>query len=263
MKNGWNVKALIREIALSHAYALSSAHDAKSFQTDPENELVWRANKRRLDAECVRDAMLFASGDLYPGVRIGSLIADNGDGPIGGPRPRGNGGGFFGGLRPPGTDEDDIQQAAGNYRSVYLPIARDVAPDSLSAFDFVDSTLVNGTRDATNVPSQALYLLNSEFVAEQSRLLAERVLKAYPGGPNAGATANIEARTTYAYWLVFNRQPDAAENQAAANFFTKFPSTFAKGGQSVNGVKSGDAITAAWTSFCRSLFSAAEFRYLN
>ena len=262
VEKGWNVKALIREIVLSHAYALSSTYDAKAFQADPENDLVWRANKRRLDAESVRDAMLFASGDLYPGVRVGSLIADNGDGPIGGPRPRG-GGGFFGGMQAPGTSDEDIEQSTGNYRSVYLPIARDVAPDSLTAFDFVDSTLVTGTRDATNVPSQALYLLNSEFVAEQSKLLAERVLKAYPAGPNAGATANLDQRTTYAYWLVFNRQPDAVEKQAAATFFMKFPSNYAKGDTSAPGVKGADAITAAWTSFCRSLFSAAEFRYLN
>jgi hypothetical protein len=263
MEKGWNVKALIREIVLSHAYALASAHDAKSFQADPENALVWHANKRRLEAECLRDAMLAASGDLYHGVRTGSLIADNGDGPIGGPRRPGGGGGFFGGMQPPGTGSDDIEESAGNYRSVYLPIARDVAPDSLTAFDFVDSTLVTGTRDATNVPGQALYLLNSEFVAEQSKLLAERVLKAYPAGPNAGASANLDPRATYAYWLVFNRQPDAAEKQAAATFFMKFPSNYAKGDKSAPGVKSDDAIKAAWTSFCRSLFAAAEFRYLN
>ncbi len=261
IESGWNVKALIREIVLSRTYGESSAYDAKAFQVDPENALVWRANKRRLEAECLRDAMLSASGDLYPGVRVGSLIADNGDGPIGGPR--GGGGAFFGGMQAPGTGEDDIQQSTGNYRSVYLPVARDVAPDSLTAFDFVDSTLVTGTRDATNVPVQALYLLNSEFVAEQSKLLAERVLKAYPAGPNAGASANLDQRATYAYWLVFNRQPDAVEKQAAAAFFMKFPSNYAKGDKSAPGLKTDDAIKAAWTSLCRSLFSAAEFRYLN
>jgi hypothetical protein len=167
------------------------------------------------------------------------------------------------GMRPPGTGEEDIQDAAGNYRSVYLPIARDVAPDSLAVFDFVDSTLVTGTRDATNVPVQALYLLNSEFVAEQSQKLAARVLKAYPAGPNAGVSANLDQRTTYAYWLVFNRQPDGVEKQAAAAFFMKFPSNYAKGDKAPLGMKSDDAIKAAWTSFCRSLFAAAEFRYLN
>jgi len=264
MDKGWNMKGLIREIVLSHTYALSSAYDAKSFQADPENELVWRANKRRLDAESLRDAMLFASGDLYKGVRVASYIADNGDGPIGGPRPAGNRtGGMFGSLRAPGTAEEDILEATGNYRSVYLPVARDVAPDSLAAFDFVDSTFVTGTRDTTNVPSQALYLLNSEFVAEQSKLLADRVLKAYLAGPNGGATANLDQRATYAYWLVFNRQPDAVEKQAAATFFMKFPSNYAKGDKSAAGVKGDDAIKAAWTSFCRSLFAAAEFRYLN
>ncbi|MEQ1859449.1 MAG: PSD1 and planctomycete cytochrome C domain-containing protein [Chthoniobacteraceae bacterium] len=261
MDAGWNVKALVREIVLTRAYALSSNYDPKNFQADPDNTLVWRASKRRLDAESIRDAMLFASGGLDLTQPTASFIAENGDGPIGGPRPPGGRG--LGGQRPPGTSGDDIQNVVGTHRSVYLPIARDVVPDSLSAFDFVDSTLVTGTRDATNVPVQALYLLNSEFVADQSKALAARVLKAYPGGPNASAMANLDQRTTYAYWLVFNRQPNAVEKQAAANFFTKFPSNYAKGDTSAAGLKNPGQINAAWTSFCRALFAAAEFRYLN
>ncbi len=266
MDSGWNVKRLIREIVLSHAYAMSSTFDSKAFQTDPENALVWRANKRRLDAECLRDAMLFASGQLRLTPLVGSVIAENGDGPIGGFRAGNFGGGSARGpygMRPPGTGEEAIINAGGEYRSVYLPIARDVAPDALAVFDFVDSTLVTGTRDTTNVPVQALYLLNSNFVAEQSKKLAERVITAYPAGPNGSAMANLEPRVIYAYWLVFNRAPDAVEKKAAASFFAKFPSNWAKGDKSSAGVRDDDAIKAAWTSFCRAIFSAAEFRYLN
>jgi hypothetical protein len=252
VENGWDVKALIREIVLSHAYALSSTYDEKNFRADPENALVWRANKRRLDAECVRDAMLFASGQLALDAPIGSAIANQGDGPIGLARFR-------------GISEETLLNSgtSSNVRSVYLPLARDMTPDALAVFDFADSSLVTGTRETTNVPSQALYLLNSRFVAEQAKRLAKRIADAYPGGPNAAAAARLDERVLYAYWIVFNRPPDAMEKQAAANFFTKFPNSWAKGDQAVTGLKDAEAIEAAWTSFCRALFAAGEFRYLN
>jgi hypothetical protein len=163
-------------------------------------------------------------------------------------------------MRVPGTDEESITKAGGVHRSVYLPIERDVTPDALSVFDFVDSTVVNGTRDATNVPVQALYLLNSDFVAEQSAKLANRVLQAYPAGPNGGLMANLEQRMRYAYWLVFNRAPDAVEKQAAQSFFSRFGGAPMKQDGTAHETSTLDV---AWTNFCRSLFSAAEFRYLN
>jgi hypothetical protein len=252
IESGWNVKGLIREIVLSHAYALSSNYNETNFQADPENTLVWRANKRRLDAECVRDAMLFASGDLQDSPPVGSAIALQGDGPIGQARFR-------------GISEEALLNAGttSKTRSVYLPLARDVTPDALAVFDFADSSLVTGTRETTNVPSQALYLLNSNFVADQSKKLARRVIDAYPGGPNAGTAARLDERILYAYWIVFNRPPDAAEKQAAASFFTKFPNSWARGDKSSAGLKDAEAIDAAWSSFCRALFAAGEFRYIN
>ncbi len=262
---GWNVKALVREIVLSHAYGLSSTYDAKNFQVDPENTLVWRANKRRLDAECLRDAMLSASGDLSLRPQTASIIGENGEGPIGGPRPRnvGNARGPFGGQRPPGTAEEAIVNAGGSYRSVYLPIARDTLPDILAAFDFPEPSLVAGARETTNVPSQALFLLNSAFATTQAQKLGERVCAAYPGGPNGGVTANLDQRVAYAYWLVVGRGPDPVERKASAEFFSRFPSNWSKGDGSSPGLLTAESAKAAWTSFCRALFASAEFRYVN
>jgi cytochrome c553 len=143
IENGWSMKKTIREIVLSRAYQRSSAFDEKNFAADPENTLCWRMSKRRLDAECIRDAMLAVSGQLDLNPPVGSLIARSGDGPIGGPRFR-------------GISEDSIVNASGNFRSVYLPVPRDVLPDSLAAFDFAENSLVTGARETTNVPSQAL-----------------------------------------------------------------------------------------------------------
>lgn len=251
VENGWSTKKLIREIVLSHAYQLSSAHDDKAFAADPENTLVWRMSKRRLDAECVRDAMLAVAGNLDLQPPVGSLIGRAGNGPIGGP------------ARGVGIREEQIINAGGSMRSVYLPIARDVIPDALAVFDFSEPSLVTGARETTNVPSQALYMLNSEFVATQASRLAERVMTAYPAGPNGGAAANFDSRLKYAYWLVFGRSPDLVERTAASNFLGKFPSNWSKGDSSEPAMRDAADIKAAWTSLCRALFASAGFRYLN
>ena len=250
--NGWSVKTLIREIVLSRVYQLSSNFEERNYAADPENTLNWRMSKRRLDAECIRDAMLTVSGLIDLHAPIGSLIAEAGEGRIGG---RGRN---FGGI-----GEDAIVDAGGNRRSVYLPVARDVLPDALAVFDFAEPTLVTGKRETTNVPSQALYMLNSSFVSTQARALADRVMAAYPTGPNGGMTANFDPRLNYAYWLVFSRLPDAVERQAASSFFGKFPSSWSKGDKSPQGMRDADDIKAAWSSFARALFASAEFRYLN
>jgi hypothetical protein len=251
VENGWSMKKTIREIVLSRTYQLASTFDQKSFAADPENTLLWRHNKRRLDAECIRDAMLTVSGQLDLQPQPGSIIARAGDTPIGGPRR-----GF-------GLSEESLIKANGNARSVYLPIARDLVPDVLAVFDFSEPSLVTGARESTNVPSQALYLLNSDFATTQAQKLAERLAIAYPGGPNGGVAANLDQRITYAYWLTYGRAPDAVEKKASADFFSRFPSNWKKGDGSSPGLLDAEGMKAAWTSFCRALFASAEFRYLN
>ena len=252
--NGWSVKKLVREIVLSHAYQLSSVYDAKNFAADPENTLVWRMSKRRLDAECIRDAMLTVSGQLDTKRPVGDAIAFGGDGPIGPRRP------FAG-----GTGEEAITGAGANSnaRSVYLPVARDIVPESLAVFDFAETSMVVGSRETTNVPSQALYMLNSGFVTKQAKTLADRVMKAYPSGANAGVAANLDERVNYAYWLVFSRPPDDVEKRAALDFLMKFPGAWKKGDTRTAISRDTEAMTAAWTSLCRALFASAEFRYVN
>jgi hypothetical protein len=248
-ENGWSVKKLVREIVLSRSYQLSSAFDEKNFAADPENTLVWHATKRRLDAECIRDAMLAISGDLELKPPVGSAVALAGDGAVGAPRGR-------------GIAESAIN-AETEVRSVYLPIVRDLLPESLALFDFAEPSLVTGERETTNVPSQALYMLNSSFAGHRAERFGERVVVGYPAGPNGGASAFLQERITYAYWLAFSRPPDNAERTAATAFFSKFPAGWEKDGNGAAGVRDPEAAKAAWTSFCRALFASAEFRYLN
>ncbi len=249
---GWSVKRLVRELVLTHAYQLSSEYQPAAFAADPENALLWRASKRRLDAECIRDAMLSASGQLDLARPLGSLIARSGDEMVGGPR--------FTSI-----SEEQLINSGGmfTYRSVYLPIARDVPPDALAVFDFSDPNAVNGDRDSTNVPAQALYLLNNEFVAKCAQRLSERVMMTYPGGATGGTLANFDPRIGYAYWLTLGRSPAPAEKTAAWNFLQKFPSNWSKGDKSAPAMKDADDVKAAWLSLCRALMATADFRYLN
>ena len=163
MKQNWSVKKLVREIVLSHAYSQSSQHNEDAFLADPENELVWRANRRALEAECLRDGLLAASGSLRPDRPHGSMISRSGDGAIGG-------------RRGVGVTEEEISSANDPHRSVYLPNTRNVLPDSLELFDFADNSMVSGSRATTIVPSQALYWMNNQSVETECRILADELL---------------------------------------------------------------------------------------
>jgi len=229
-EQGWSVKALIRDILLSHTYQLSSTYDEKDFTADPDNSLVWRMSPRRLDAECIRDAMLAVSGALNLEPPIGSAVAMVGDGSIGGYQIRN--------LRAPLNDEPFIN-AGGDQRSIYLPVPRAAVPDSLAVFDYAEPSTVTGHRDSTTAPSQALYMLNNTFVGDQARRLAEKLL-ALPR----------EQRLDRAFLLTFARLPSSSEKASAEHYFDGYPA-------------GDDGGKAAWTNFCRALFGSAEFRMLD
>ena len=224
---GWSMKSLIKEIVMSHAYQLGASHDAKNFEADPENTLVWRMAPRRLDAECIRDAMLAVGGGLNVEAPVGSAVAQYGDGTIGGYAIKS--------LRAPLTDEPFLT-ASGDMRSVYLPVPRNAVPDALTVFDFAEPSAVNGSREVTTVPSQALYLLNNDFVAKQAKRFADK-LRPLP---------EME-RTTAAFKLAFARAPTANETKAAQRFFADYSRL------------ESDVLT----SFCRALIGSAEFRSID
>jgi uncharacterized protein DUF1553/uncharacterized protein DUF1549/cytochrome c len=231
MTDGWSVKRLVREIVLSRTYRQASTYNESTFRADPERRLFWRADKRRLDAEAIRDAMLAVSGELDAARPAGSLVARQiGDRPI-----------SLIGLDPSlPTDLDGSR-----HRSVYLPVLRDRLPDVLDLFDFAEPSLVTGVRETTNVPVQALYLMNSPFVQSRARALADRLLR---------EADNNEKRIRLAFLLCFSRIPDADELKLAAAYFEQ-------GDQLTGDVeKQRQQILA---SYCQALLSTAEFRNLD
>ena len=224
MRDGWSVKALVRSIVLSRTYQLGTIHNAKNYEADPDNVLVWRMSPRRLDAEAIRDAVLAASGQIERTPPHGSVVAHVGDGYIGR------------GIKP------SVFNIEARYRSVYLPIVRDFVPDVLAVFDFAEPSLVVPARDTTNVPSQALFMMNSGFITAQSQALAKRLL---------GMTQyDHTQRITMAYMLTLSRPPTDAERARA----DKYLRSEAEG--SLPSEK-------AWATFGQALFACAEFRYLK
>lgn len=235
VEKGWSVKQLLREIMLSRSYQMSSAHEPKNYEVDPDNRWHWRMNQRRLDAEAIRDAMLSAAGvlDLYP--VDGSPVA----------RVREDRQGMIQLLT-------QMNSQPSRTRSIYLPIIRDQIPEVLATFDFPDASLVSGERDTTNVPGQSLFLMNNPQVLTLADAFAQK-LSALPG--------TALERLSHAYQLTFSRPPTTHELEAIRRFWSRFPELAAEGKQTPQAREK--AQLAALSAFCQSLFASAEFRYLN
>ena len=185
IENGWSVKKLIRTIVLSETYRQSSQANPELAKADPENQLFGRANRRRLEAEVIRDTLLSVSGKL-------------GDEHGGGPTYAGN------------VGSDYNYKANSNARSVYLPVFRNSLPDIFDVFDFADPSTVYGNRNASTVAPQALYLLNNPFPIEQAKLTAARLL--------AEKHASNEDRLNRAYRLALGRLPTDGERSIGLRF---------------------------------------------
>ena len=231
MKEGWSTKGMIRELVNSRTYRMSSTYSKAASTKDPDNALHWRSTPRRLDAEALRDAMLVASGDLDLERPRGSMVVQVGDVGIG---PRVNAAVF---NRPV------------KYRSVYLPIVRDGLPESLALFDPADPNLVTGDRESTNVPGQALYMMNNPFVVGQGEVMARRLIE---------EAETSGERLTLAFQLTYGRLPSSSEIEQAKSFLWNFISVARRKGRGRE-----EAGILALSSFCQGLLCSAEFRYMN
>jgi hypothetical protein len=224
MDEGWSVKAMVRGLVLSRTYRLANLNQDGSEAKDPENLLLGRMNMRRLEAEALRDAMLFASGQLdlrrpESSPVMGMNLAEIGR--------RGG--------------SPDLSQST--HRSVYLPVLRNFLPDLFDAFDFAEPSSVMGRRDVTTVSTQALFMMNNPFVLAQARAMAESLLQE--------TSASENDRVSMAYLRILGRPATAGETQRALEFMGELS-------------ESGAHPSArAWAGFCQALFASAEFRYLK
>jgi len=229
----WSRKSLIREMVLSRAYRLSSDHDPAAFEADPAARLVWRHNRRRLEAEAIRDAMLAVSGRLDLDRPTASAVTRIGEGEVG--------------------RNLNIKPLTEPFphRSVYLPIIRGILPEFLKLFDFPDPSNPQGVRDATSIPAQSLFLLNSPFVLEQADALAARLLAR--DEPDA-------ERIQHAYRLTLGRGATESERARAASYIEKTAASLGSGDNMTAGRSNRQR---AFSLFCQVLLAGAEFRYLD
>ncbi len=171
MESGWSLKKLHRTIMLSAAYRQSSADNPEARKQDPENQSIWRINRRRLDIESLRDSVLAASGEL-----------EN----------------KLGGVPFALTASPAVPR-----RTVYGYIERGRIPGLLAAFDFATPDQHVPLRYVTTVPQQALFLLNSSFMAEQAVRLANR--------PEVAEESDAAKRMQHLYRIALGRDATPRE----------------------------------------------------
>ena len=231
INDGWSLKGLVRRLVLTRTWRQASTYNPVAGELDPENRLLWRMPRRRLRAEAIRDAMLAVSGELERSRPAGSLV-----GRMIGDRP----------ISLIGLDEDLPPDLDGSvHRSVYLPVIRDRLPDVLELFDFAEPSLVTGARENTNVPLQALYLMNSPFVLQRANAFATRLRQ---------EASSKSDRVHRAFQLCFGRSPDPVEHQQAFAFLENSESAVP------DGIDEGEF---SLVSFCQALLSTVEFRSLD
>ena len=224
--NKWSIKSLHRVIMNSSVYQMGSLASRESTERDNENRLLSHFNRRRLNVEEMRDALLAIDGTL--------------DSTMGGTLQMGT-----------GTDgENDnkrlsLKPESSKRRSVYLPLRRANLPALLNLFDFGDATTVNGKRQLTNVPTQALFWLNSEFVTERSQNLAKALISR-PGTPEPVTVRN-------AYLKILNRPATTAEITDAQKYLQAHRAKFPGAKSRLN----------AMTSLVRVVMASNEFIYVD
>ncbi|MCI0539961.1 MAG: DUF1549 and DUF1553 domain-containing protein [Verrucomicrobiales bacterium] len=151
MDNGWSIKGLAREMALSSTYRQSARLEARKASIDANNELFWRMNRRRLSVEQWRDSVLFVSGqlDLTGGKSL------------------------------------ELDDPANHRRTVYARVSRLKLNDMLTQFDYPDANVHAEKRAVTTTATQKLFMLNSPFMLSQAKALSWRVISETPESDQA------------------------------------------------------------------------------
>jgi hypothetical protein len=227
--SGWSVKAMHRLIMASSTYQMSSTVTLQQAQYDPANRFWSHFSARRLDVEEIRDTLLSVAGslDLTMG---GSLI---------------EGTGIVHDKENDPVARVSFDPAKSRRRTVYLPLRRSNLPSVLTLFDFGDAVSTGESRSRTNVAPQALFMMNSKFVAEQASDFAKLLL--------TDKNADDKKRVERAIWTMLSRKPAVQEVDAALSYIDGMEKKRAGEEASLN----------AWQSYCRILMSSNEFVYID
>ena len=178
MRNQWSLKAMHRTIMLSATYQMVNRNDDVNAERDPENRLLWKQNRRRLEAEAIRDSILFVGGGLD---------------------------------RTMGRMAGDVNA---NRRAIYLPVNRAALYEMFSTFDYVETANHIEQRPVTTVPSQALFLMNSPIVHDQAQKLIDQL----PLPSSENLDSQIDSAVAILFETLYSREPSEEEVLRAVVF---------------------------------------------
>ncbi len=227
---GWKLKPLHKMIMMSNAYKMSSLYNKAAVAKDADNDLFWRFDMRRLDAEEVRDSVLKVNGTLNLEGGGPSIFVEI--------PPE-----VLAGQSVPGAGWGKSSPAEAARRSVYIKVKRSLAVPLLAGFDAADTDQTCPVRFATTQPTQALTMLNSKFLGEQAQILADS-LKAEVGD-------DLKAQVKLGLTRVTQRQPSEKELARGLNLMRDLQQ------------KEGLSEAAARRAFALVLLNLNEFLYLD
>lgn len=226
---GWSMKAMHRLILTSNAYRMSSRGNPQALTADPMNDLFWRFDMRRLSGEEIRDSILAVSGNLNLKMFGPSVYPEI-------PRE------VLAGQSVPGRGWPVSPPDEQNRRSVYVHVKRSLLLPILESFDLAETDRTTPVRFSTTQPTQALGMLNGDFLNKQARVFADRLRK------EAGADAKAQVRL--ALMLATSRTPTDAEIDRGLRF--------------IDAVRQDGASAAtALDLYCLLVLNLNEFVYLD
>ena len=225
IESGWSVKELVRGIVLSRTFRMSSRADDAAQAVDPENRLLWRAHRRRLEPEALRDAMLAIAGELSPTPMESSVW-------------------YLGDQATAVGANTNRRRTDFPCRSIYLPVIRNDLPELFQAFDFADPHTTTGMRSETMVATQGLFILNNDSVMAAAEATAKRLL------------ATDDARVDRMFELILNQRPTTDERAELNSFISDVLPRLAEPGDK-------PAELQAWSMACHALFASSRFQILE
>jgi hypothetical protein len=231
MRQDWKIKPLHKLILMSNAYRMSSQGNPQALAKDPENDLMWRFDMRRLDAEEIRDSILAVNGSLNTKTLYGPDIYPTIPKEV------------LAGQSRPGYGWETSPPEQQTRRSIYIHIKRSLAVPLLASFDMADTDFTCPMRFATTQPTQALSMLNSPFLNDQARVFAAALRQ------QAGAEPQAQVRLGLRRTL--QREPTAAEVARGLKFIARL--------QRENSADAAEAMRL----YCLILLNLNEFIYLD
>ena len=228
VEQNWSPKSLLRELVLSRTYRLSSRSNPIQHDRDPDNRLLWRMNRKRLDAESLLDSMLAISGRLQRH--------------LGGSQIR------------PSTKNDYNYSQDSTRRALYWPVLRNSLPQLFKVFDFANPSMVTGRREHSATTPQALFLMNNPWVAQQADHAARRLL--------ASENLDDQQRIRLAVASTLGRPPTYSESKTMLVFIRSRNDDKTDIGNGDTADKNARR-QQQWSQLIQTLFASIDFRYLR